>query len=103
MAARPQIEDEFPGVPWPDRATIECEECTAGFDGFFSQYLSGLQVPQEAIPAHLESCLACSRVYLDLFDLLTATQVKHLMDSWIDPEQAPSEQTIAGMLVLSQM
>ena len=103
MAFRPQIEDEFPGVPWPELTAIGCEECTAGFDDFFSQCLAGLPPNQKAIPAHLESCPACSRIYLDLFDLLTATQVKQLMDSWIEPEQAPSGQTIAGMLTLVQL
>ena len=102
MAFHPQIEDEFPGVPWPELAAIDCEECTGGFDDFFSQSLAGLQPAQEAIPAHLESCLGCSRVYLDLFDLLTAALVNQLMDSWIEPEQGPSEQTIAGMLALAQ-
>ena len=59
MDSRPQIEVEFPGVPWPEHTAIGCEECTAGFDDFFSQCLAGLQPTQNAIPAHLESCPAC--------------------------------------------
>lgn len=96
MSQPTYFSDDLTDLPWPTANLYRCEECQLLLADYLRQLLAG-QDPAALIPVHLENCVSCSWAYLDLIDLMTATQIKQLLDGWLEPTEAPLRPVLNGL------
>lgn len=103
MTYQTHHEDKFPTTLWPGPRNSTCSECRSGISDYIQRALAGLPVAEELIPLHLTNCPDCSWLYIEVLDLMTATQTQQLMDSWIDPQIALPASILSALLSLYQL